>query len=217
MFERGVLPPDEGLLFSDIRMHFGLALRAKNAHLYIRDLLEELVPIDAVQLSALSNSKAILKIRYVCDPPAKDHRHIKALPKIALAVAELSGSDLIYDLYQRRTFGREQLELMLQPRMDPGRADVHVSTVWLDTIEPRTETRGLRKKGLPELSTQSMEADEKNLVMYLVGEAAHAIWEAGMLPEKLTFDYFDNPFEITFEASKPGDPTVRVHLLRGST
>jgi hypothetical protein len=213
LFATFALGPPEGLLFSDVRLHMAVLLRSKNAHLFVSDLLEEATPMSPEQLQLVANADALMKIRYVCDPPASDDRYLKLLPKIALATARLTGGGPIYDLPQRRVFDVSEMEALLPIRLDAARGEVHVRAFWVDGMQPRAETRGLRKKGLAELRTGAMEPDEQVLVTHLVEEAGREIWKQGELPEKVVLNYFETEFEVRLEKPKKPGP-VMVHLLR---
>ena len=212
LMQTGSIGPKEGLLFSDIRLHMALVRRAKNAHLFMLDLLEEAVPLDGGRLDDLANAQALFKVRYVCDPPAKDDRHLRLLPHIALASAQLASAGMIYDLYQRRVFGVEELANLLAKGQDGARAEVHVRVRWTGLPEPRAQTRGLVKKGIPELITEPMEADEENLVCHVLGEAAKAAWTEGSLPALTAVEYFGADIEVRpiEKVRNPGDASVRI-------
>jgi hypothetical protein len=189
-------------------------LRVKNAHLFLLDLLEEAVPLSEERLDDLAAAQSIFKIRFVCDPPAKDDRHLRLLPVLALAAASLTESRMIYDLYQRRVFGVDELSALLKNRQDAARAEVHVRTRWSGPPTPTASTTGLCKKALPELTTEPMEADEENLVTYVVNEAAKAVWTEGAIPETTDVEYFDGHFRVHFQPRKKNDTEVKVRILR---
>lgn len=214
LLQNGSIGPAEGLLFSDIRLHMALIRRDKNAHLFMLDLLEEAVPLSEEQLDALAAAQALYKVRYVCEPPAKDDRHLRLLPHIALACAQLRGSSMIYDLYQRRVFSTEELAALLANGQDAARAEVHVKVRWTGPPEPRAQSRGLSKKAMPELTTEPMEADEENLVMYVLYEGAKAAWANGTVPPATDVEYFGGMFEMrTIEKAK-GHGASNVRILR---
>ncbi|HLK16941.1 MAG TPA: hypothetical protein VKT78_19205, partial [Fimbriimonadaceae bacterium] len=196
LLKAGAIGPKEGLLFSDIRLHMALVKRSRNAHLFMLDLLEEAVPLDEARLDDLATAQSLYKIRYVCDPPVKDDRHLRLLPHVALVCAQLTKAGMIYDLYQRRVFSVDELAGLLAKKQDAARADVHVKVRWTGLPDPRGQTRGLVKKGIAELNTEPMETDEENLVTYVLGEAAKAAWEAGEIPPSVDVEYFGAQFEV---------------------
>ncbi|MHB8635455.1 MAG: hypothetical protein ACYC96_03170 [Fimbriimonadaceae bacterium] len=212
LMQTGAIGPKEGLLFSDIRLHMALVRRSKNAHLFMLDLLEEAVPLDEARLEDLANAQALFKIRYVCDPPAKDDRHLRLLPHLALVAGQLAGAGMIYDLYQRRIFSIDELAQLLAGGQDAARADVHVRVRWTGLPEPRAQTRGLVKRGITELNTEPMEADEENLVSFVLSETAKAAWAAGAMPGLTDVQYFGADFEARAveKLRNPGDPNVRI-------
>lgn len=212
LLQSGSIGPAEGLLFSDIRLHLALIRKDKNAHLFLLDLLEEAVPLDEARLDDLANAKSLYKVRYICDPPAKDDRHLRLLPHIALASARVTGSTMIYDLVQRRVFSTDELAELLVRGQDSARVEVHARVRWSGSQEPRAETRGLSKKGLRELQTEAMEADEENLVTFVLGEAAKAAWSAGEMPACVDVEYFGAEFEVRpiEKVRNPGDPNIRI-------
>jgi hypothetical protein len=217
LMQTGSIGTKEGLLFSDIRLHLACVLRARNAHLFMLDLLEEAVPLDKERLDDLAGAQALFKIRFVCDPPARDDRHLRLLPALAYAAASLSGSRMIYDLYQRRVFGIDELGELLQNRQDAARSEVHVRVRWNGLPSPGASTFGLSKKALPDLATNAMEADEENLVTYVVNEAAKTVWAEGNVPEMTEVEYFDGHFQVHFQPHKAGDSHVQIRIMRGGT
>lgn len=212
LMQTGSIGPKEGLLFSDIRLHMALVRRAKNAHLFMLDLLEEAVPLDEARLNDLANAQSLYKVRYVCDPPAKDDRHLRLLPHIALVIAQLAGAGMIYDLHQRRVFSVDELSGLLAKGQDAARAEVHVRVRWTGLPEPRAQSRGLAKRGMPEMVTEPMEADEENLVTFVLGEGAKAAWAAGLIPATTGVEYFGADLEVRVieKVRNLGDANVRI-------
>ena len=70
----------EGILFSDIRLHLGLILRSKNPHVFRPDTFETHITPTQEILGELSNARAAVKVRYLSEEPLADKRHLQLLP-----------------------------------------------------------------------------------------------------------------------------------------
>src|SRR5947209_2616034 len=88
----------EGIIFSDIRLHVSLVLRSKNPHVFRPDLLKDSVEPTADILSALANSAALIKVRYISEAPLSDDRHIQFMAHFACAYLDLGSGLVIYDV-----------------------------------------------------------------------------------------------------------------------
>jgi hypothetical protein len=216
--QRGRLPigPAEGIILSDVRLHIALMLRSKNVHIFRPDILEN-VEFTQEQLAEIADSNAIVKVRFVSEEPLKDKRHIQFLVHAADAVADLSGSKLIYDCIQRRLFSKGELEAALKQNPDATRAGLNVRTEWHETFEHCwAETYGLRKLGLTELKSSPMERDEKVLVLQLMDEAVEQLWSAGEMEPELEVEAFDDSFHIYFGEPEQGHTPTRIMRVQAT-
>jgi hypothetical protein len=210
--QKGRLPigPAEGIILSDVRLHIALMLRSKNAHIFRPDILES-VDVSKEQLDRMAAANAVAKVRFVSEEPLKDKRHIQFLVHAADAVADLSGSKLIYDCIQRRLFSKLELEEALKEDPDATRASLNVRTEWHETFEHCwAETYGMRKLGLAELKSSPMERDEKVLVLQLMDEAVEQLWSAGEMEPELEVEAFDDSFHIYFGEPEQGHTPTRI-------
>ena len=215
LFRQNRMTPQEGLLFSDIRLHTALVLREKNAHLFRPDLFEEGSSVTPEILTALANSHSLVKVRYLSDEPLKDDRYLALLPNLALVLSMLGNGAVIYDLIQRELFSTPEFEKLIGKRAESKRAEAHVRVVWEKGLEPFAMTHGLRKKGLPELRSKPMEADEEFLVTNLMFEAARDVWDKGQLPATTEVEMFGDLFHLSYRPSEknPGR-YVEIQMMR---
>jgi hypothetical protein len=201
----------EGLLFSDIRLHLGMVLRAKNPHVFRPDLFHQPAEPTPEILEALASSKAIVKIRYVSEEPLPDSRHLQFLPHMADAVADLGQGLAVYDVVAERLFTCADFHELLQRNSDLTGFDNHVQTLWeKDLASGHAFTKGMIKKGLPELETDDSHLDQRVLVLEVLNEAAKSVWETGDLPKELDLDAFHDQFKIEITPAKTGPYRVRI-------
>ncbi len=210
------ISPREGLLMSDIRLHIALMLRSKNPHIFRPDLFAGHVQPTAEVLTALSGSQSAVKVRYISEQPLKDRANIQLLPHLAEAYAELAGGTVIYDRTKEELLTLRELKEALKSHRDITTLEDQVRVIWqIDGQGGRAETRGLRKVGLPELSTQIMEADEEVLVMEVLCEAAKKLWEVGSPSDVVEVVVFGDIFRIEIEL--PKEQVSKVKILRLQT
>jgi hypothetical protein len=216
VLQGAAIGPREGLVFSDIRLHISLVLRRKNPHIFRPDLFEEHIEPTPQILSDLSDAHALAKIRFLSEEPLGDDRHLQLLPYLAYAYAKLGNASVIYDVGAERLMSRDDLQAMLKADKNAARPDAHLRIVWVrNGANGRAETRGLVKKGLPELVTEEMEVDEQVLVTAVLDEAARTLWEKGVAGESLEVTSFDDVFKLLL--SKPKDGRSNVKILRVRT
>lgn len=201
--------PKEGLLFSDVRTHIALVLRRKNTHVFRPDLFDDGAEITPEILQALSESKAMAKVRYVSEEPLPDDRHIQFLAHAAGAIAALGHAKVIYDVTAERLVTVEQFEAWLDQDLDATRPDMHVRILWRPTHAGGiAETRGLAKVGVSELKTAEMEHDNRVLVSSVLEEGIRTIWEQMKLPELVEVSYFGDMFRLQFQPTRKGPAQV---------
>jgi hypothetical protein len=207
--------PAEGLVLSDIRLHMALVLRKRNPHIFRPDLFEE-IHVTKEQLESMADSNAIVKLRYISEQPLPDKRHLQFLIHAADAMAEISGSSLIYDQTAQRLIRKPELEALLSQDLDATKPPLHVSITWHDRPHDcHAETHGLRKIGLDELRTGPMEADEKVLVTQVLELAVERLWNMTYLPQEVEVEAFDDTFKILL--SPPEKGVAQARILRMQT
>lgn len=203
--------PREGILFSDIRLHSALVLRSKNPHVFRPDLFDANVEPTSEDLEALAESKALQKIRFVSEEPLKDDRHLQFLPHMALAVADLAGSKVIFDTVAERLHSVDWLRNELTKSGDATRADLHVRIIWKAGAGTGiAETRGLLKMGLPEIVTEPAQDDQRVLMTTVLEEAARQVWEARSMPLKVFVQAYQDMFELRLTPVPKGPYKARI-------
>ena len=197
--------PAEALLFSDVRLHIALVLRAKNRHVFRPDLLEPHVDATPEELVTLDASRSLVKVRYVSEEPVPDRRYLTFLPQVVRALAELGGGNLVYDAVGERLLNAGGLR-----DGDPG---PHIRWV-AEASGGYVRTHGLKKLGLPEIRTAPIAADERWIVSEIIGQIAHAAWKTGDLPDVATAEAFDDRFRVSMDLGRDGLALARVHRLQ---
>ncbi len=206
----------EGLLFSDIRLHVGLVLRSKNPHVFRPDLLEDHLEPTAEQLSCLAECRSVAKIRYLSEEKLKSDAHLQLLPFMAYAYCKLGQGKAVYDVSAERLMTTGELQSQLKDS-NARRPEMHLNIIWRPDGEGggRAETRGLIKKGTPELVTADVHADERLLVTGLVEEAAKQLWVTEQFPEKVEVESYNDIFKLLLAAPKEGKSEVRILRVQG--
>lgn len=212
----GPITQREGLLFSDIRLHIALVLRSKNPHVFRPDLFEAHIEPTAEMLATLAEATSLVKVRYISETPLRDLASVQLLPHLALAVADDGGGRLVYDCVKEELCTVEEFRAMLSRTPDCTQGDQQVRAVWkVAEVGGWGETRGLRKIGLPELTTHPMEADERVLVIDLLELAAAKLWEARRRLDSVRVDLFGDEFEILTSPARNQRSTVRILRIQG--
>ena len=205
--------PQEGLLFSDIRLHVALVLRKKNAYVFRPDLFEPHVEPSADVLAALSQAQSFVKVRFLSEQRLKTDRHLQLLPYLAEAYLELGKGLAVYDSVAERLYEPDEFRKHLAESLDATRPEFHVQIVWQPgTGSATAETRGLIKKGLLEWRTDVMDLDERVLVTGVMQIAAEKAWQDGLPEDRLRVEAFGDHFLIVPGAVRHGKLSVR--LLR---
>lgn len=208
---------NEALLFSDVRLHIALVLRSRNAHVFRPDLFEEHVEPTAERLEALADSQSFVKLRFISEEPLNDHRHLTFLAHAADAVASLGDGKVIYDVTGERLFMAEEFGGLLDQVADSSGPDVQAQVVWRRSpVGGSAETRGLVKVGLPELTTEEMNADQQVLVMAVLEEAMDQLWNLPDLPPQADVSYFGDTYRIEIKQPKKRRAEVALMKLAGA-
>ncbi|MBI1757236.1 MAG: hypothetical protein HY248_01915 [Fimbriimonas ginsengisoli] len=205
---------EEGLLFSDVRLHLGLVLRAKNPHVFRPDLFEAHVEPTAEILEGLSHAKSLVKIRYASEQTLPDERHLRLLPFLAEAVAAIGQGSVVFDVTAERLMTLDELRGdLVKAGVGNVLPEQHVRAIWAPSPSGgRACTRGLVKMGLPELRTRDVATDEKVLALYLVESAATEIWRRRTLPDELEIEAYGDLFRLQFFPARRGP--VETAILR---
>lgn len=206
--------PREGLLFSDIRLHVALVLRSKNPHVFRPDLFSE-TEADSEALAALSSAKSMVKMRYVSEEPLQDDRHMMFLPHLADAYANVGNAVLIYDAMAEVLIKPAELFEMLNVNPTISDPDLHFRVVWRRDGEGAfASTKGLIKKGLPELTSAMARPDNQLLITEVIKAVGEKVWMEGF-SEEVRVTCFGDEF---IALAQPGKGTPRtLHIQRVRT
>lgn len=208
--------PEEGLLLSDIRLHIGLVLRTKNPHVFRPDLFEDHLEPTAEHLHLMSTSKAIAKIRYLSEIRLKTDAHLQLLPYLSYAYAKLGNGNAIYDVSAERLMTVPDLLEQLKADKNARRPEIHLQTIWRKTEDGgRAETRGLIKKGMPDLVTHEVHSDERLLVTGLLEEAGRRLWTQSQFPEQVEVESYNDLFRLMLAPPRNGRSQVRIVRVQG--
>jgi len=209
--------PQEGLLFSDIRLHIALILRSKNPHVFRPDLFEDHLEPTAELLTALAESKAIAKIQYLSEVRLKTDAHLQLLPYLAYAYCKLANGKAVYDVTAERLLTVPDLQGLLKADRNARRPDIHIHAVWRTSEQGgRVETRGLVKKGLPELVTGDINSDERILVTALMEDAARQLWDVERIPDHVEVESYSDRFRLELEPARRGRSKVRILRMQAA-
>jgi len=211
----GVIGAQEGMLFSDVRLHVSLALRSKNTHVFRPDLFSEDVEVTQELLEALAASQSFAKLRYISEEPLKDDRHLQFMTHMVDAVAALGKAGVIFDVVCERLIKPADLSAQLAENSNARRADLHVRVAWRKKQgSARAATLGLIKKGIPEIVSAEADLDHEVLLQEVLYEAATQIWKQGSLPQELTVSSFHDKFQLQIEQDRKGETTARIMRIQ---
>jgi hypothetical protein len=195
----------EATLFSDVRLHIALVLRRKNAYLFRPDLLAPYVDATPEQLDILQSAQSLAKVRFLSEEPVPDTRYLTFLPQVATTIAEMSGSQLVYDPVGERLLTPENLR----------KGDAGPNVRWVgESTGGHVQTLGLKKRGLPEIKTAWVAADERWIVAEIMEQVARQAWSKGELPSVATAEAFDDRFQVSLEADREGTTVARIHRIQ---
>lgn len=212
----GRIGKKEGLLFGDIRLHMGLALREKNPRLFRPDLLGEVAEPTPEILARLAEAQGMVKVRYVSETPLPDRRHLQFLLHAADAIAATGGGRVVFDPAKETLLTAEDLSALLDEHFDATVFELHVRTEWSDAVDSGTaSTYGMVKVGLPELTSLPAPSDHRFLVVQLIEEAARRMWERGDVPADMVIEAFGDQFRLTFARSERDRAHVQIHRHAG--
>ncbi|MEA2552280.1 MAG: hypothetical protein QOJ65_456, partial [Fimbriimonadaceae bacterium] len=202
---------NEALIFSDVRLHIALVLRARNAHVFRPDLFEDHVEPTAERLEGLAESQSFAKVRFISEEPLKDKRHLRFLSHAADAIAELGHGRVVYDVVSEQLYTSAELDAALGQVEDAAGADFQTRVVWKRSQAGGiAETRGLQKVGLPELATEEMNTDQQVLVTAILEDVIRSVWDLSALPPSVEVRYFEDPYRVEIQQRRKGPAKVAV-------
>lgn len=200
----------EGMTLSDVRFHIGVAKRARNALLFRPEALCEAdSAIPAGIADTLAEADTIYIVRFVSQGPEPKMGYLSFATYVAKTLAEMTSAQMIWDTEAQRFFVADELAQMLVDNADALRLDLQVGVRWTETTEEgRAFTRGMAKKGLPDVEFPSQPLDQRTLAMFLVEGVARQWWSAGETGV-CELEDFGEVFDVEFGEPVPGAPTHR--------
>lgn len=212
--DRPVITTREGLLFSDIRLHIGLAKREKNPHIFRPDLFEGDVVPDEEVLQALPECHSMIKVRYASESPLQDTRHLQFMTHLADSVAQLTNGKVVFDHVAERIWTANKFHDLLAQNPDAERPDAQLRVIWNDHPEGAyAATLGLRKIGLKELRTDPQESDNEVVVTGLMMRLAYQLFRRPHETGPFEFEEFGDTFVFTLGEVIDSENRL-VHLAR---
>ena len=217
-------PPDqplittrEGMLFTDIRLHMGLAKRERNPHIFRPDLFEENAVPSPEVLAALPDCHSMIKVRYTSEAVLDDNRHLQFMPHLADAVADLTQAKVVFDHIAERLWTAQDFHNLLAQNPNAERPEAHVRVLWKEESEGcHARTLGLRKLGLKELQTDPQEPDSEVVVTGLMIRLAYKLFRTPYETGPFEFTEFGDTFKFTLGEDIDAE-TRLVHLTRRQT
>lgn len=211
----------EGLLFSDVRLHLGIATRAKNPHIFRPDLFEIDVSVTPEILEGLAASHGMVKVRYISEEPLRDTRHLQFLPHMVEAVCALADGQAVFDPVQEKLWSASAFREALAENPNWERCDAHVRTTWTaEEIGGRARTHGMVKVGLADLESDPSPLDHETLVCELIDEAAARLFRSAIdgslpidVPVSMEIERYDDTFLLDLD---PQAEKIGVHIRRRS-
>lgn len=214
---RAAIDQREGLLFSDIRLHLGLAKKTKNPHIFRPDVLEEDVVPSKDVLAGLAHATSMIKVRYLSHARLADTRHLQFTPHLADAVSQMAGGTVIFDRVTDQIWTAKDFFEILDKNPNCERPEFHARVLWKASENGSVaQTLGLRKVGRWELRTEPQEDDHEILLTGLMMRAAFHIIRH---PDDLgpyEFEEYGDTFVISLGQKVEGYQTVRIerHQVR---
>lgn len=207
----GQLSHREGLVFSDVRLHVGLALRKRNPHVFRPDLLEYEVEPNAEVLNSLSQAQSMARISFGSDEPLADTRHLTFLPHMAAAIADLADGLAIFDTVMEKIWTVDEFRDRLKDAELEAPA-FHVRSHWQQTPEGCCiGTKGLRKLGRAEWRTGWVECDQEMLLTRLMDRAHEPLWQG---EETVELEEFGDTFILEAAEDQPSGKETMIEVRR---
>jgi len=205
------LTPQDLLLLSDIRLHVALALKEKNLEQFRPDLLDSYVEPSAETLQAISESKALARVRFTSETPMLDDRHLRLVPYYAYAIARRTGAKAVLDVSASRLMQVTDLEALLKSDRRLAEPLSQVRIIWLtDELGGTVSTRGFGKRGWPELRTLPIQPDQRILVLQLFEEAVRQLWPLAAIPATISLEAYGDEFSLFINPPERGIHPVRI-------
>jgi hypothetical protein len=172
---RGQSPigPMDGILFSDIRMNYAIALRTKNLHLFSSNYFENLsLSIE----KSVAESESVIRITFISQTPVVHRNYLKFIAHTADAISEITNAKLIYDVISKRIFLSSELSEQLKSGSDF--TEFHSQVRLIQNVDS-FESLGLVKIGLREVRTMPLPTDLLVLGKQVMEHFLEKTWQDG--------------------------------------
>lgn len=202
----------EGILFTDVRLHVGLATRQQNAVQFRPDVLLDSLEVGPEILGALGKAQAFARIRYTSPTLLPDRRHLRFIPHMASAISHLGSGLVVLDLVKEAVWTSAGFDEWLHDNGDQEAFEHNVRIV--DKPEQSglvsLRSKGLVKIGLPEIEMAPAQWDLRTLLQEVTVEATKIVWQAGNIPAQIRVEVFGDQFDIIFAPPRKGAVEFRV-------
>jgi hypothetical protein len=207
--QRGQNPigPAEGLVFSDVRWKISVVLKQKNPSLFDISLAPDILQQSVGFAEQLLDCQSIIKLQYVSTTRLKDKRHLQFLIHVADAVAESTGTKWVYDKAGERLWKAEELSEALSKQLDATQIELHA--YFIENGDHSFESRGLRKIGVREFTTNPVPHDQKLLAHDLLTQYMKRCWEIGDVYTD-SIEEFGDHFIFNRQLRKDGRDQIRI-------
>ena len=206
-----ILGTQEGLVFSDIRLHVALVLRDRNPHVFRPDLFDSSIIPTPDALDGLSRSAALAKVRFVSEDPVANRAYLRLLPHLVLALLDLAEGLVVFDLMQESLYSVHDFRAQIQSDPKADSAASHVRALWRDVDDHgEIESRGLAKIGRHDFRTEPISRDQKTLTLQVMDEYLAAAWQG----EFSEVEVFGDRFRIELGEVKAGKAKARILRLQ---
>lgn len=188
----------EGMLFTDLRLHYAAVLKSKNPHAFRPDLFSVSTEPTAEVLERLADCPGFLKCRYQCETLLKDQRHLTFLPHMADAFSDLAKGHVVYDPISEEIMTREEFKERISSAKNLESPLFHLRIVWERAEEGwRAVTKGLMKVGRSEWASSLQEQDQEVLVAGLFTKAAHQVFRKPETDWPLELEEYGDTFALS--------------------
>lgn len=208
---RAALGKREGLVLSDIRFHIGRVKPEANPYIFRPQALAEPdadVPENTAEM--LQDCVALFRVTYLSEQPMDSNPALQFSWHATDAIAHLTASKLVFDTVAQRFWPIQNLFDALQQSGDARRFDLNVVVRWKESPnECSAFTRGMAKKGLPDLEIRNVPPDHKTIALFLLETAARRIWDEGWANE-LDIEGYGELFCVRTLTPQPDDTGRRM-------
>lgn len=208
-----VVPANEAILFSDVRLRLALSLRTRNPMLF--DLTAgplSHAPPEFAELAAHGNAVAV--VRFVSEERIKGWGYVHFLTHLADALADLTDGQ-VFDVEADRFWSNEEWNETMMSDAAAFRlenqavihADIHPKWRWV-------HSHGLRKFGLPDLEVVDVPHEQGALAHNLLWHIAELAVDSGSFPKAVESEMFGRHELTIAKVRKDGAPHHRGKVAR---